>query len=55
MNYKSTRNNKKTVNSSYAVLHGLAGDLSLRKQSCESLIAGDIIESIGEAFNFIRS
>ena len=26
MNYKSTRNNEKTVNSSYAVLHGLAGD-----------------------------
>ena len=26
MNYKSTRNNEKAVNSSYAVLHGLAGD-----------------------------
>jgi threonine synthase len=26
MNYKSTRNNEKTVSSSYAVLHGLAGD-----------------------------
>ena len=26
MNYKSTRNNEKTVKSSYAVLHGLAGD-----------------------------
>ena len=26
MNYKSTRNNEKTVNSSYAVLHGLAAD-----------------------------
>ena len=25
MNYKSTRNNEKTVSSSYAVLHGLAG------------------------------
>jgi hydroxyethylthiazole kinase-like uncharacterized protein yjeF len=36
-------------------LHGLAGDLSLRKQSGESLIAGDIIENIGEAFNSIRS
>jgi len=36
-------------------LHGLAGDLSLRKQSCESLIAGDIIENIGKAFNSIRS
>lgn len=36
-------------------LHGLAGDLSLRKQSGESLIAGDIIENIGKAFNSIRS
>ena len=36
-------------------LHGLAGDLSLRQQSGESLIAGDIIENIGQAFNFIRS
>jgi ADP-dependent NAD(P)H-hydrate dehydratase / NAD(P)H-hydrate epimerase len=36
-------------------LHGLAGDLSLRKQSGESLIAGDIIENIGQAFSSIRS
>lgn len=36
-------------------LHGLAGDLSLRKQSGESLIAGDIIENIGHAFSSIRS
>lgn len=36
-------------------LHGLAGDLSLQQQSAESLIAGDIIENIGEAFKSIRS
>jgi len=36
-------------------LHGLAGDLSLQQQSAESLIAGDIIENIGIAFNSISS
>jgi ADP-dependent NAD(P)H-hydrate dehydratase / NAD(P)H-hydrate epimerase len=35
-------------------LHGLTGDLSLRQQSAESLIAGDIVENIGKAFNYIR-
>lgn len=32
-------------------IHGLAGDCALNKQSEESLIAGDIIESLGAAFN----
>lgn len=31
-------------------LHGLAGDLALEYQSVESLVAGDIIESLGDAF-----
>ncbi|MDD3320997.1 MAG: NAD(P)H-hydrate dehydratase [Paludibacter sp.] len=31
-------------------LHGLAGDLALKKESPESLIAGDIIKNIGKAF-----
>lgn len=35
-------------------LHGLAGDLALANQSPESLIAGDIVESIGKAFQAIR-
>ncbi|MCX6335145.1 MAG: NAD(P)H-hydrate dehydratase [Bacteroidia bacterium] len=35
-------------------LHGLAGDIAAVKSSCESLIASDIIDSIGEAFNRIR-
>lgn len=35
-------------------LHGLAGDLALEYQSLESLIAGDIIECLGDAFNEIR-
>jgi len=34
-------------------LHGLAGDLSLEKQSHESLIASDIIENLGKAFKMI--
>ena len=32
-------------------LHGLAGDLSLKNQSMESMIASDIIENLGKAFN----
>ncbi len=32
-------------------LHGLAGDLALRHSSQEAVIAGDIIDKIGEAFN----
>ena len=35
-------------------LHGLAGDLSLRTQSQESLIASDIIDHIGLAFNELK-
>ena len=35
-------------------LHGLAGDLALTKQSKESLIAGDIIDYLGQSFRSIR-
>ena len=35
-------------------LHGLAGDLALEASSEESLIAGDIIESLGFAFQYIK-
>jgi len=35
-------------------LHGLAGDLALETSSEESLIAGDIIESLGIAFQYIK-
>jgi NAD(P)H-hydrate epimerase len=35
-------------------LHGLAGDLALQQQSPESMLASDIIESIGGAFYEIR-
>ncbi len=34
-------------------LHGLAGDCALEKQSEESLIAGDIVNSIGNAFRVV--
>lgn len=33
-----------------AYLHGLSGDLALKEQSEESLIAGDLIQYLGEAF-----
>jgi len=36
-------------------LHGLAGDLALTKESKESLIAGDIIDSLGQSFKSIRN
>ncbi len=36
-------------------LHGLAADKALNSQSCESMIAGDVIENIGNAFNFVRT
>ncbi len=36
-------------------LHGLAGDLAADKSCFESLIASDIIENIGNAYNYIRS
>jgi len=35
-------------------IHGLAGDLALEKQSHESLIASDIIDNLGKAFETIR-
>ena len=35
-------------------LHGLAGNIALGKQSEESLMAGDIIENLGEAFKLIK-
>ena len=36
-------------------LHGLAADLALEQQSEESLIASDIIENFGKAFDSIRN
>lgn len=36
-------------------LHGLAADIALKNQSMESLIASDIIDSLGNAFNEIRN
>jgi NAD(P)H-hydrate epimerase len=35
-------------------LHGLAADLALENQSMESLIATDVINAIGKAFNYLR-
>ncbi len=35
-------------------LHGLAGDLAAEASSEESLIAGDIIESLGYAFQYLK-
>ena len=35
-------------------LHGLAGDLAAEASSEESLVAGDIIESLGFAFQYIK-
>jgi len=35
-------------------LHGLAGDLALTNESQESLLAGDIINSLGKAFRSIQ-
>ena len=36
-------------------LHGLAGDLSLKNQSMESMIASDIIRNLGKAFNQLHN
>lgn len=36
-------------------VHGTAGDIALKHESVESLIASNIIENIGNAFNKIRS
>jgi len=35
-------------------LHGLAGDLALANESQESLLAGDIINSLGKAFRSLQ-
>jgi NAD(P)H-hydrate epimerase len=35
-------------------LHGISGDIAAAESSCESIIASDIINSIGDAFNRIR-
>ncbi len=35
-------------------LHGLAGDISLDYESYESLIASDIVNNLGQAFNVLR-
>lgn len=35
-------------------LHGLAADLALENQSMESLLATDVINAIGKAFNYLR-
>ena len=35
-------------------LHGLAGDIAANEKSQESLIAGDIIENLGNAFKKIN-
>lgn len=36
-------------------LHGLAGDLALKNESEESLIAGDLIANLGKAFKTVRN
>ena len=36
-------------------LHGLAGDLALRNQSLESLLASDIIANIGNAYKYLTT
>ncbi|MFZ1786599.1 MAG: NAD(P)H-hydrate dehydratase [Ferruginibacter sp.] len=36
-------------------LHGLAGDLAAKKHTEEAMVAGDIIESLGEGFKCIRT
>jgi NAD(P)H-hydrate epimerase len=35
-------------------LHGLAGDIASEKMAYESIIASDIIDNIGNAFNKIK-
>jgi NAD(P)H-hydrate epimerase len=35
-------------------LHGKAGDLALKKQSMESLIASDIIDNLGNAYQYLH-
>ncbi len=35
-------------------VHGLAGDIALKNASREAMIAGDIIDNLGEAFTYLR-
>jgi len=35
-------------------IHGLAGDIASETKGYESLIASDIIDNIGESYNWIR-
>ncbi|MBL7747743.1 MAG: NAD(P)H-hydrate dehydratase, partial [Chitinophagaceae bacterium] len=35
-------------------LHGLAGDLAAKSSSMESMLAGDIVDRLGESFRFIE-
>ncbi|MDR2085719.1 MAG: NAD(P)H-hydrate dehydratase [Dysgonamonadaceae bacterium] len=35
-------------------IHGLAGDIAAKKHSQESLIAGDIIDNLGSAFQYLQ-
>ena len=36
-------------------LHGLAGDIAAEEKSQEAMIAGDIIDSLGEAFKKLKA
>ena len=36
-------------------LHGLSGDFALFDSSMESIIAGDLVENLGKAFNFLKN
>lgn len=50
-----TRTNNPAFAAQYApYIHGVAGTLALDKESVESLIASDIIDNIGRAFNLHR-
>lgn len=35
-------------------LHGLAGDIAAKESSMESMVAGDIVGSLGKAFKFLK-
>jgi ADP-dependent NAD(P)H-hydrate dehydratase / NAD(P)H-hydrate epimerase len=35
-------------------LHGLAGDIAAKQKGQDSLIAGDITESLGKAWKYLR-
>ena len=36
-------------------LHGVAGDFAAKEHSLESMVAGDIIDSLGKAFSFLNT